>query len=156
MDIVVKGRHTEVTERFRTHVAEKLAKLEKLDPKVISIDVECSQERNPRLADQRERVELTIRSRGPVIRAEAAAQDCYAALDVAGHQARGPAAQGAGPAPGAPRREDPGLGRRRRPPRLDGAGRTRGTPTDGRRAPTPGADDDGPMFVREKVHRRHR
>ena len=83
MDIVVKGRHTEVTERFRTHVAEKLAKLEKLDPKVISIDVECSQERNPRLADQRERIELTILSRGPVMRAEAAAQDCYAALDAA-------------------------------------------------------------------------
>ena len=71
MDIVVKGRNTEVTERFRTHVAEKLAKLEKLDPKVISIDVECSQEKNPRLADQRERIEITILSRGPVMRAEA-------------------------------------------------------------------------------------
>ena len=83
MDIVVKGRNTEVTERFRTHIAEKLAKIEKLDPKVISVDVECSQERNPRLADQRERIEITIRSRGPVMRAEAAAQDCYAALDAA-------------------------------------------------------------------------
>ena len=62
---------------------EKLAKIEKLDPKVISIDVECSQERNPRLSDQREVIELTIRSRGPVVRAEAAAQDCYAALDLA-------------------------------------------------------------------------
>ena len=83
MDIVVKGRHTDVPERFRTHVAEKLAKIEKLDPKVISVDVECSQERNPRLADQRERIEITIRSRGPVVRGEAAAQDCYAALDLA-------------------------------------------------------------------------
>jgi len=83
VDIVVKGRHTEVPERFRQHVAEKLAKIEKLDPKVISVDVECSQERNPRLADQRERIELTIRSRGPVVRAEAAAPDCYAALDAA-------------------------------------------------------------------------
>ena len=83
MDIVVKGRHTEVPERFRQHVAEKLAKIEKLDPKVISVDVECSQERNPRLAEQRERIELTIRSRGPVVRAEAAAPDSYAALDAA-------------------------------------------------------------------------
>ena len=83
MDIVVKGRHTEVTERFRAHVADKLAKLEKLDPKVISVDVECSQERNPRLADLRERIEITILSRGPIVRAEAAAQDCYAALDAA-------------------------------------------------------------------------
>ncbi len=83
MDIVVKGRHTEISERFRTHVVEKLSKIEKLDSKVISVDVECSKERNPRQAEQSERVELTIRSRGPVVRAEAAAQDCYAALDLA-------------------------------------------------------------------------
>ena len=83
MDIVVKGRHTEVPERFRQHVAEKLAKIEKLDPKVISVDVECSLERNPRLSDHRERIELTIHSRGPVVRAEASAQDSYAALDAA-------------------------------------------------------------------------
>ena len=83
MDIVVKGRHTEIPERFRAHVADKLSKIEKLDPKVISVDVEVSKERNPRLSDQCERVELTIRSRGPVVRAEAAAQDSYAALDSA-------------------------------------------------------------------------
>ena len=83
MDIVVKGRHTEISERFRAHVADKLAKVEKLDSKVISVDVECAKERNPRQADQSERVELTIHSRGPIVRAEASAQDCYAALDVA-------------------------------------------------------------------------
>jgi ribosomal subunit interface protein len=83
VDIVVKGRNTEVPERFREHVVEKLAKIEKLDSKVISVDVECSQEKNPRMSDQSERIELTIRSRGPVVRAEASAQDCYAALDVA-------------------------------------------------------------------------
>ena len=83
MDIVVKGRHTEVTERFRQHAAEKLARIERLDPKVISIDVESSKERNPRLADHAERIELTVRSRGPVVRAEASAPDCYAALDAA-------------------------------------------------------------------------
>ena len=83
MDIVVKGRHTEISERFRQHVADKLAKVEKLDSKVISVDVECAKERNPRQSDQSERVELTIHSRGPIVRAEASAQDCYAALDVA-------------------------------------------------------------------------
>lgn len=83
MDIIVKGRRTDVNERFRRHVDNKLAKIEKLDQKVIRVDVEVSQERNPRLADKRERVELTIRSRGPVIRAEAAADDRYGALDLA-------------------------------------------------------------------------
>ncbi len=83
MDIVVKGRHTEVPERFRQHVNDKLAKVAKLDSKVISIDVEVSREHKPRLADHSDRIELTIRTRGPVIRAEAAAGDPYAALDAA-------------------------------------------------------------------------
>jgi len=83
VDIVVKGRHAEIPERFRQQVAEKLAKIEKLDPKVISVDVELSRERNPRQSDLCERVELTVYSRGPVVRAEASAQDGYAALDAA-------------------------------------------------------------------------
>jgi ribosomal subunit interface protein len=83
MDITFKGRHTTVPERFRRHATAKLAKLEKLDSKAMRVDVEVSQERNPRQADRSERVELTIRSRGPAIRAEAAADDRYAALDLA-------------------------------------------------------------------------
>jgi ribosomal subunit interface protein len=85
VDIVVKGRKTEVPERFRKHVAEKLKleKIQKLDGKVISLDVEVSKEHNPRQADRSDRVEITLRSRGPVIRAEASAGDPYAALDAA-------------------------------------------------------------------------
>lgn len=83
MDIVVKGRKTEVTERFRKHVAEKLEKVQKFDTKAISLDVEVSKEHNPRQADRSDRVEITLRSRGPVIRAEANAGDPWAALDLA-------------------------------------------------------------------------
>jgi ribosomal subunit interface protein len=83
VDIVVKGRKTEVPERFRKHVAEKLDKIQKLDGKVISLDVEVSKELNPRQADRSDRVEITLNTRGPVVRAEAAAGDPYAALDVA-------------------------------------------------------------------------
>jgi ribosomal subunit interface protein len=83
MEIIVRGRHMTVPPRFRQHAAAKLAKLEKLDQKAVRIDVEVSKERNPRQSDRRERVELTIRSRGPAIRAEAAADDRYTALDLA-------------------------------------------------------------------------
>ncbi len=83
MEIIVRGRHITVPSRFRQHAAAKLAKLEKLDQKAVRIDVEVSEERNPRQSDRRERVELTIRSRGPAIRAEAAADDRYTALDLA-------------------------------------------------------------------------
>lgn len=83
MDIVVKGRHTEVPDRFRLHATDKLGRIERFDHKVIRLDVEISRERNPRLQNQSDRVELTCHSRGPVIRAEAAASDPYAALDLA-------------------------------------------------------------------------
>ena len=83
MEITFKGRRTSVPERFRRHAIAKLAKLEKLDHNAIRVDVEVSTERNPRQADRSERVELTVRSRGPAIRAEAAADDRYAALDLA-------------------------------------------------------------------------
>jgi ribosomal subunit interface protein len=83
MEIVVKGRRTEVSERFRRHVQEKLAKLERWDGKIVSVDVEVAKERNPRLTDVCERVEITCVTRGSLIRAEAAAADPYAALDLA-------------------------------------------------------------------------
>lgn len=83
MEIVVVGRHTEVPERFRRHVEEKLAKVTQLAPRAQRVDVELTHERNPRLAEVCERVELTVRGKGPVIRAEAQADDAYAALDVA-------------------------------------------------------------------------
>jgi ribosomal subunit interface protein len=83
MDIIFRSRRTNIPERFREHAEIKLEKLGKLDHKAIRIDVEVTQERNPRQSKGRERVELTIRSRGPVVRAEAAADDRYTALDLA-------------------------------------------------------------------------
>jgi len=83
VDIIFKARHTEVLEKFRTHAIAKLARIEKLDSKAIRVDVEVLEEHNPRLSDQKERVELTLISRGPKIRAEAAADDRFAALDMA-------------------------------------------------------------------------
>jgi ribosomal subunit interface protein len=83
VEIVVKGRKAEVTDRFRKHVEDKLSRIERYDQKVISLDVELSKERNPRQSERCDRVELTMRTRGPVIRAEACAQDAYSALDLA-------------------------------------------------------------------------
>jgi ribosomal subunit interface protein len=83
VDIIFTGRHTEVLERFRQHATAKLAKIEKLDQRAIRVDVEVSEERNPRQSGQKERVELTVVSPGPAIRAEAAAEDRFSALDMA-------------------------------------------------------------------------
>jgi ribosomal subunit interface protein len=81
VDIIFHGRRTSIQERFREYATAKLSKVVKLDQKTISIDVEVTLERNPRQSAQRERVELTLYSRGPVMRAEAAADDRFMALD---------------------------------------------------------------------------
>jgi ribosomal subunit interface protein len=83
MEIAIVGRNADIPERFRTHVEEKLEKIESLAPEALRIDVELTRERNPRLADNAERIELTLRGKGPVVRAEASAADRYGALDLA-------------------------------------------------------------------------
>jgi ribosomal subunit interface protein len=83
VDIVVKGRNVEVPEHFRVHVAEKLARSERYDPKIIRIDVELSHETNRRQHKTCQRVQITVASRGPAVRSEASAENFYAALDAA-------------------------------------------------------------------------
>jgi ribosomal subunit interface protein len=83
VNIVIKGRNCEIPERFHELATEKLSKLERYDQKVMTVDVEVSKEPNPRRADEAHRVELTVRTKGPIVRAEAAADDRYTALDMA-------------------------------------------------------------------------
>ncbi|HET8561105.1 MAG TPA: ribosome-associated translation inhibitor RaiA [Marmoricola sp.] len=83
MDVVVSSRYCEVSERYREHVQEKLARLEKHDHRIIRVEVLLAKEKNPRQPERAVRVELTAKSKGPIVRAEAAAEDKMAALDLA-------------------------------------------------------------------------
>jgi ribosomal subunit interface protein len=85
MEIVVKGRNSEISDRFREHVIEKLQRIDKYDQRqqIHRVEVEVSHERNPRQHNRAARVEMTLRSRGPAVRAEAAAIDQASALDAA-------------------------------------------------------------------------
>jgi ribosomal subunit interface protein len=85
MEIVVNGRNSEISERFREHVEEKLLRLEKYDArqKINRVEVEVTHEKNPRQHDKAAKVEMTLRSRGPAVRAEAASTDQHSALDAA-------------------------------------------------------------------------
>ncbi|MFT4189083.1 MAG: ribosome-associated translation inhibitor RaiA [Aeromicrobium sp.] len=85
MEIVVTGRNSEISDRFRERVHEKLQRIGKFDSRqrINRVDVEVTHEKNPRQHDRAARVELTVRSKGPVIRAEACAGDQASALDAA-------------------------------------------------------------------------
>ena len=176
MDIIFKGRHTDVQDKFRERATAKLGKIGKLDQKAIRIDVEVSAERNPRQSDRRERVELTITSRGPAIRAEAAGQDRFAALDMAlakleSRLRRAGDRRKARRSAAAASRADQAVAEE---PAVSGAAAVQAVPAADRvpaprpaladrpapEALTPGLDDvvpiemegDGPLVVREKFH----
>ncbi|WP_420753979.1 ribosome hibernation-promoting factor, HPF/YfiA family [Rhodococcus sp. O3] len=80
-DIVVKGRNVEVPDHFRIYVSEKLARLERFDPTIFLFDVELQHERNRRQMKSCQRVEITARGKGPIVRAEASADSFYAAFE---------------------------------------------------------------------------
>ncbi|SDR92002.1 ribosome hibernation-promoting factor, HPF/YfiA family [Microlunatus soli] len=83
MDVVVKSRHCTLPDEFRDYVEDKITKLEKLNDRVIRVDVEVSAERNRRQLDHGSKVEITLHGKGPVVRAEAAAEHKSAAFDLA-------------------------------------------------------------------------
>src|SRR5699024_2133521 len=83
MDIVVKGRNVAVPEHFRSHVGEKLTRLERYDKKVMRYEIELVHEPNRRQAKNCQRIEITAKGRATPLRAEACAGDFYSAMDAA-------------------------------------------------------------------------
>jgi ribosomal subunit interface protein len=81
MDVLVTGRHCQIPDDFRARVEEKIASIEKLKDRVIRVEVQVSAYGYKRQPDQSTRVEITLRSRGPVVRAEASADDKTVAFD---------------------------------------------------------------------------
>jgi len=82
-EVVFKGRNVEIPDHFRIYVSQKLARLERLDKTIYLFDVELNHARNRRQRKSCQRVEITARGRGPVVRGEACADSFYAALESA-------------------------------------------------------------------------
>jgi len=151
MEVVVTGRHCDITERYREHCAEKLGKLEKHDHRIMRVHVEVDCEPNPRQHDSSVHLELTAFSKGPVIRAEAAADHQMAALDLALDKMAAQMRRASD------RRRNP-KGRKQAQP-----GQPPELPADGAALVSRGAEapeepgpvevvGDGPMVVRHKTH----
>ena len=83
MELTVTGRKKDISERFRRHLEDKLSKIPQLAPRVRRAEVVLTRETNPRQAKEAERCEITCYVHRTVVRAEAAADEEYAALDLA-------------------------------------------------------------------------
>ena len=80
MQVTVKGKNTTVPEKVRARAEHKLAKLRRFDDRILAMDVEFSEERNPRVPDAH-RVEVTLTTKSGLVRAHANAADPAAAVD---------------------------------------------------------------------------
>jgi ribosomal subunit interface protein len=80
MQVTVKGKNTTVPEKVRARAEHKLTKLQRFDDRILAMDVEFSEERNPRVADPH-RVEVTLTTKSGLVRAHANATDPASAVD---------------------------------------------------------------------------
>ena len=81
--VEITGRNVEIPEHFAERVNAKLAKVERLDPTLTYFHVELQHERNPRRADESDRIQITASGKGHIARAEAKEDSFYSALESA-------------------------------------------------------------------------
>jgi putative sigma-54 modulation protein len=82
MQLQVSGRNLEVTEPIREYAERKLARIERHLTEETRVDLELAIERN-RSISANQCAELTVWTKGPVLRAHESADDMYAAIDLA-------------------------------------------------------------------------
>ncbi len=82
MNMIIKGRHMEVTPAIRTYAEGKIGRIAKiLDSMILSTEIELFTEKNPSI-ENGQVAEVTVYTKGHVIRAKEAASDMYAAIDL--------------------------------------------------------------------------
>jgi ribosomal subunit interface protein len=83
MDTSIVGVGVGITDRFRSVVEDKAARIEHLAPRAQRVEVKVTHRayHNGRVED--DTVELTLNGKGPIVRAEATDGDKFAALDLA-------------------------------------------------------------------------
>lgn len=85
MDVTIRGRNIEVTDRLRAAAEEKMGRISRHHDGWEQAEVKFFEEPNPRISD-REVCEATLRGHGRIIRAKAASSDALGSLDRVVHK----------------------------------------------------------------------
>jgi ribosomal subunit interface protein len=83
MDVSYVARNVSIPDRFRDYAQEKFSKIEQLSTRAQRLEIKVTKQSNHRHSDENLTVELTVHGKGKVIRAEAQADDKFAAFDLA-------------------------------------------------------------------------
>lgn len=85
MDVRIKGKNLPVTDALHEHAERKLAKLTRWWDDPPQVEVELSVERNPSI-ERNQVCEVTVRTKGSVLRVRENDRDMYLAIDHAIHK----------------------------------------------------------------------
>jgi putative sigma-54 modulation protein len=80
MELIIKGKNVEVTDRLRDYVEAKIGKLDRYLPTISEAWVELSTE-GARAAQDRQVCQVTVRSNGTILRAEERSDDMFMSID---------------------------------------------------------------------------
>jgi putative sigma-54 modulation protein len=80
MELTIKGKNMEVTDRLRDYVHQKVGRLDRYLPTISEAWVELSVE-GTRAAEDRQVCQLTVRSNGTILRAEERSDDMFTSID---------------------------------------------------------------------------
>jgi putative sigma-54 modulation protein len=79
MDVVIRGKNVKVSESLRTAATEHLTKLDRYANGFARAEVDFSEERNPRIAEN-QKCEVLVHVKGHLLKAHASASEPFAAL----------------------------------------------------------------------------
>lgn len=80
MELIIKGKNVEITDRLRDYVEKKVGKLDRYLPSISEAWVELSTEET-RSAQDRQVCQITVRSNGTILRAEERSDDIFFSID---------------------------------------------------------------------------
>lgn len=80
MELIIKGKNVELTDRLRDYVEQKVGKLDRYLPTISEARIELSTE-GTRAAEDRQVCQLTVRSNGTILRAEERSDDIFSSID---------------------------------------------------------------------------
>lgn len=130
MQLIITGKNVEVTDWLRSYVEKKIGKLDRYLPTIDEARVELAVEKT-KSAQDRQVVQVTVRSSGTILRVEEKSADMFASVDAAVDKMH------------------------RQIARYKGKQRRRGRPSPGEMPPVPvgEAEEEEPRIVRTKRFR---
>jgi len=80
MQLIIQGKNIEVTDRLQEYIEKKVGKLDRYLPTITEARMELSVE-DAKSAKDRQVAQLTVRSKGTLLRAEERSADMFASID---------------------------------------------------------------------------